>query len=255
MEVPSLAKIVAIANQKGGVGKTTTAIHLAHALAIAGKETLLVDLDPQANATSGLGHEPHGDQSRHFMAGKGSMRELTEKTRFERLSIVTGSLGATAAEAQPTTEHAGRRRLAEALSGLPDGVEIVVIDCPPSVSYLTRNALTAADAILIPIQAEYFAMEGLTRILDTVRRVKESDNPRLVVEGILLTMYDPALGLSGEVEREVREHFPEETYGSVIVRDVAIAEASSFGQTVFEYAPRSRGTHAYVSFAEEVLHG
>ena len=250
-----MSKTVAIANQKGGVGKTTTAIHLARALSIAGRETLIVDLDPQANATSGIGHQERADAARHFMAGKGSVREYTEKSRFEHLSVVTGSIGAAAAEAQPSTEGPGRRRLAEALADVGQEMDWIVIDCPPSVSYLTHNALHAADAIVIPIQAEYFAMEGLTRILDTVRRVKSAGNPALEVEGILLTMYDPGLAFSREVESEVRRHFPEYTYRSVIVRDVAIAEASSFGQTVFEYAPRSRGAHAYLSFAEEVLYG
>jgi chromosome partitioning protein len=250
-----MAKTVAIANQKGGVGKTTTAIHLARAMAMAGRETLLVDLDPQANATSGLGHQEHTDSARHFMAGKGSIREFTQKTKFSQLSIVTGSIGAAAAETSPAADDSTRKRLREALSGVSQEIEWIDIDCPPSVSFLTQNALFAADGILIPIQAEYFAMEGLTRILDRVHRVKDTGNPGLEVEGILLTMYDPALPFSKEVEDEVRRHFPELTYASVVVRDVAIAEASSFGQTVFEYAPRSRGSHSYLRFAEEVIYG
>ena len=241
---------LALANQKGGVGKTTTALNLAAGLALAGRQVLLIDLDPQANATSGLGLELHGDHRRHPLISPDEKTALPSGR--PNLTVVPSTPDLLRVEESLLTMHDAAQRLGNFLARQAKA-DYVIIDCPPSLGLLTRNALAAASGIIIPIQCEYYAMEGLTRILTEVEAVQTRANPNLSVAGILLTMYDPALELAVEVAEEVASTFPQWVFSSVIPRDVTLSEASSFGQTIFEYAPRSRASMAYMELTREVL--
>jgi len=245
--------IIAIANQKGGVGKTTTAVNLSAALALAGTEATLVDLDPQANATSGMGCDLLADSKVHPLLASEGLAGWPVATAIPTLKVLPASPKLLNVESELSRHADGATRLRGVLSGSLLDMGVVVVDCPPSLGLLTRNALNAATAVLIPIQCEYFAMEGLTRIIGVVDEVRRSDNASLKVAGILLTMFDPGLELSREVVSEVRGYFPEEVYHTIIPRDVALSEASSHGQPVFEYAPRSPGALAYLELAREVM--
>ena len=245
-----MARVVSIANQKGGVGKTTTSINLAVALALAGRKCLLLDIDPQTNATSGLGLEP---ADRHPLATNRPMHEAIEPADVEGLSVLPGSQSLADADAlsSPNLQRAAslRQELANGLSSFDD----VLIDCPPSLGQLTRAALAASTEVFIPIQCEYFAMEGLTQMVELIRQTKARDNHRLRIGGILLTMFDSSLELAHEVADEVREHFGDGVFRTIIPRDVAISEAPSHGKSVIQYDPRARGTRAYVELCLEVL--
>jgi chromosome partitioning protein len=243
-----MGRILCVANQKGGVGKTTTAINLAAALAKAGYHTLVADFDPQCNATSGLGCRPI---LHHPLARGLPVHEAIVPTRVPGLELLPGTRSFRDVERlarDPELAPQIRQQLRLGLAGY----DFVLIDCPPSVGQLTKTALASSDEVLMPIQCEYFAMEGLAQMIEVIRQVMKSDAPKLQFAGILLTMYDHTLELTLEVEREVREFFGEIVFQTVIPRDVALAEAPSHGLPVIEYAPRSRGTRAYVELSWEV---
>jgi chromosome partitioning protein len=245
-----MARILCIANQKGGVGKTTTAVNLAVGFARADFRTLLVDLDPQCNATSGLGIQP---TARHPLLVDETLQQSVRATGNERLDLLPGSRSFQDVDALAQTESDNQRMLAEHLRvGVPT-YDFVLVDCPPSIGRLTEMALIAADEILMPVQCEYFAMEGLTQMIDIIRRVMQQPNKRLDFAGIVLTMYDPTLELTAEVDAEVREFFGEIVFDTVIPRDVAVSEAPSHGTSVIDYAPRSRGARAYIELCMEVI--
>ncbi|MBS0211366.1 MAG: ParA family protein [Planctomycetes bacterium] len=244
-----MGRILCVANQKGGVGKTTTAVNLATCLAKAGCRTLLIDLDPQCNATSGVGHSP---AERHPLVTRQPLREAIVATETPNLDLLPGArrfddVDTLARSHEP--EATLRHHLATGLSDY----DYVLIDCPPSLGQLTRTALSSATEVLMPIQCEYFAMEGLAQMIDVIKQVMNTPPRRLQFGGILLTMHDPTLELTHEVDDEVREFFGEIVFRTSIPRDVAVAEASSHGQAVIDFAPRSRGTRAYIELCMEVL--
>ena len=245
-----MAKIISVANQKGGVGKTTTAINIAAGLAKAGRSALVVDVDPQCNATSGLGVEPA--QRHPLLAGKPLVESIVE-TSQPRLSVLPGSQSLADADALSASNRQRASALRQQLNNELSHFDFVFIDCPPSLGQLTRAALAASAEIYVPIQCEYFAMEGLSQIIDLARQTKARDNNRLEIGGIVLTMYDPALELANEVAGEVREYFADAVFDSMIPRDVHISESPSHGVSVLEYAPRSRGSRAYAELVMEVL--
>jgi chromosome partitioning protein len=245
-----MGRVICIANQKGGVGKTTTALNLATLLAIAGQRTLLVDLDPQCNATSGLGHRP---TERHALVDSRPLRESFVATAQVNLSLLPGARSFQDVDALAHSSDSHSTMLSTHLAGSLGSFDTVLIDCPPSLGQLTRTALASASEVLMPIQCEYFAMEGLTQMIDVIRQVMQRPNSRLAFGGILLTMYDASLELTAEVDREVRDFFGEVVFQNVIPRDVAVSEAPSHALSVVEYAPRSRGARAYVELCLEVM--
>jgi chromosome partitioning protein len=245
-----VGRILCVANQKGGVGKTTTAINLAAALAMSGRRTLLVDLDPQCNATSGLGQPPADS---HPLVSQQPLRESLRTTSIANLEILPGSRSFRDVEALTSENSPSSATLSHHLaSGLSD-YDFVLIDCPPSLGQLTQTALASATEVLMPIQCEYFAMEGLAQMIEVIRGVMDRQPSRLQFGGIVLTMYDETLELTREVDEEVRDFFGEIVFRTVIPRDVAVCEAPSHGQSVIDYAPRARGARAYVELCLEVL--
>jgi chromosome partitioning protein len=247
--------VVAVTNQKGGVGKTTTAINVAHALALAGREVLLVDFDPQANATSGVGakEEPPLPQEHYLVSADTPVR--CKVTRLPRLSLLPASPALQVVSKILAGAPDKDFRLKRALAAHREVFDYILIDCPPSISLFTSNALVAADAVLIPLQCEYFAMEGLAQMLAVIRSIRKGANPDLEILGILLTMFDADVDINREVLEEIRSHFASEVFDTVITRDVTLTEASSHAKTIFEYAPCSRAAFAYASLTREVLRG
>jgi chromosome partitioning protein len=245
-----VAKIISVANQKGGVGKTTTAINLAAGLAKSGRPSLVLDIDPQCNATSGLGVEP---ASRHPLVAGRSLAESVVETLQPKLFVLPGSLSLADADALSASNRQRASALRQQLNSELSHFEFVFLDCPPSLGQLTRAALGASAEVFIPIQCEYFAMEGLSQIIDLARQTKARENHRLEIGGIVLTMFDPALDLAREVAEEVRGYFDDTVFRTMIPRDVHISEAPSHGQSVLDYAPRARGAWAYTELVMEVI--
>jgi len=249
-EAASVGRILCVANQKGGVGKTTTAINLAVALAKAGAYTLLVDLDPQCNATTGLGQQP---TTQHSLVAGAPLKQALCPTSVPRLDLLPGSRSFRDVEALTRDDQGQADQLRYHLTSGLNAYDFVLLDCPPSLGRLTRTALASSSEVLMPIQCEYFAMEGLAQMIEVIREVMESNGHRLQFGGIVLTMHDPTLELTWEVEEEVRDFFGEIVYHTVIPRDVAVSEAPSHGKSVLDYAPRGRGARAYVELCMEVL--
>jgi len=251
-----MSRIIAIANQKGGVGKTTTAINLGASLAVAEQRTLILDIDPQANATSGLGVNGQGDLATVYdvLVGERSIAECTvSNVHFPFLDLVPATPDLVGAEIELVTAIGRELILRKALEPVRDSYDFVLVDCPPSLGLLTLNTLAAADSVLIPIQCEYYALEGLSRLLNTVRLVQRSLNQTLDVEGVLLTMYDGRLNLSKQVAREAREYFGDRVFKTAIPRNVSLAEAPSFGEPIVLYDVLSQGAQSYLAFSRELL--
>jgi chromosome partitioning protein len=246
-----VGRVYAFANQKGGVGKTTTAINLAACLAEAGEKALVVDLDPQANATSGLGMRPNGTSSYDLLDGA-PVSELAKPTQFPNLFLIPSKPELAGAAVELSQREDGDRYLAQALEHA-DGFDFVLLDCPPSLGPLTVNALAAADRVIVPVQAEYYALEGLAQLVQSINLIKTRLNPKLEIAGVLLTMTDGRTRLSTDVEAEVRKHFGELVFDAVVPRSVRVAEAPSHGLPVTYYDRRSRGAEAYWKVAMELV--
>jgi chromosome partitioning protein len=250
-----MGRIIAIANQKGGVGKTTTAINLCACLAEFGRRTLLVDADPQSNATSGLGIDKEKAPFCVYdgLIGQAEAAGTIQPSAMENLDIMPSAIRLAGAELELAGAPEREFRLKKLLSPLRENYDYIVIDCPPSLGLLAVNALTAADAVLVPIQCEFYALEGVAQLMNTVNLIRDAFNPALELEGIVMTMYDGRTNLSVQVEAEVRRHFGAKVYGTIIPRNVRLSEAPSFGQSVLQYDRKSRGAEEYMSFAREVL--
>ena len=248
----TLKKTIAIANQKGGVGKTTTSINLGAALAISGKSVLLIDLDPQANATSGLSIETQGATIYECLMDRRLVESVILPTDINGFSVVASKGDLVGAEIELSNLPDRQAILKDVLDGIVD-YDFIIIDCPPAFGLLTINALVAASALIIPVQCEYYAMEGLGRLLGNVERIRESFNPELAIQGIVLTMYDSRINLSRQVQDEIRGFFVDKVFQTVIPRNVALAEAPSHGKAVLSYNAASSGAKAYLDLAKEIL--
>jgi len=250
-----MGKIVGLVNQKGGVGKTTTAINLSTCLALDGLKVLLVDCDPQSNASSGIGFQR--DDNRHsvydVIVGDSPADQVILPTQVEQLSLLPGSKNLTGANIELANAEDRTLRLRRALESVKEHFDLVFLDCPPALDLLTLNVLCAAETLIVPMQAEYFALEGVSELISTLERVREAFNPTLTIEGVLLTMYDDRTNLAQQVTDTLREYFRDLLYQIVIPRNVRLAEAPSFGKPVALYDPRSRGTEAYFELAAEFL--
>jgi chromosome partitioning protein len=250
-----MAKIICIANQKGGVGKTTTSINLSSCIAVAEKKVLLIDIDPQANTSSGLGLEVNEDTKSIYevLINDLDPNDVIQKTKVPNLDIIPSHIKLVGAEVELVHMIAREKKLFQAISKITEKYDFVFIDCPPSLSLLTLNAFAAANSVLIPIQCEYYALEGLSQLLNTINLVKKNLNPDLSIEGVLLTMFDSRLNLCQQIADEIRDYFKEKVYKSVINRNVRIAEAPSFGKPIIMYDIVSLGAKNYMSLAEEVI--
>jgi chromosome partitioning protein len=250
-----MGKIIAIANQKGGVGKTTTSVNLAASLGVLEKKVLLIDADPQANATSGLGVDvesvEHGTY--HLIEHTVGAKEAIVETTSPNLDLIPAHIDLVAIEIELVDKDNRESMLKTAITDLKKNYDYILIDCAPSLGLLTLNALTAADSVIIPIQCEYFALEGLGKLLNTVKSVQKIHNPELDIEGLLLTMYDSRLRLSNQVVDEVKKHFDEMVFKTIIQRNVRLSEAPSFGESIISYDAGSKGANNYLSLAQELI--
>lgn len=247
------ARILAIANQKGGVGKTTTAINLGAALGALEKRILLVDCDPQGNASRGVGSAAAPPHLYHALIGEASISEVIHPSGFPNLDLAPSQRDLVGLEVELVGEPAWEHRLLEILTSVADRYDLILIDCPPSLGHLTVMALSAADGLLVPLQCEYFALEGISELVATVDRIREGLNPRLAIAGIVLTMFDDRMNLSRDVADEVRRHFEGKVFETVVPRNVRLAEAPSHGMPIFQYDIKSRGADAYLALAREFL--
>jgi chromosome partitioning protein len=250
-----MAKIIAVANQKGGVGKTTTSVNLAAGLAVAEAKILLVDMDPQANATSGVGLQ-RGVLRRslyHILVLDESVENVIQNTELPTLKVLPADRNLIGAEVELVDAPKREYKLQEALRSVEGDYDFIIIDCPPSLGLLTLNALTAADSLLVPIQCEYYALEGVTELFDTLARIRRSLNPDLTIEGLLLTMYDERTNLSSAVAADLRDFYGRQVFEAVIPRNVKLAEAPSYGKPVILYDIRSRGAESYLQLAKEIM--
>ncbi len=251
-----MGKIIAIANQKGGVGKTTTSMNLAAGLSYVGKRVLLVDFDPQGNASSGIGANKVGYTKSvyHVLIGTDSVKDVAVTLQMPPLDVLPATIDLAGAEMDMAQYEIGKERLLKnKLDAVKDEYDYIIIDCPPALGSLNTNALTAADSVMIPVQCEYYALEGLTQLLSTIRMVQKLWNPKLSIEGVLLTMFDVRTKLSVEVQQEVRKYFKEKVYKCYIPRNVRLSEAPSRESSIFEYDTKSEGAKAYAELVKEVI--
>jgi chromosome partitioning protein len=251
-----MARVIAVANQKGGVGKTTTAVNLSAVIARGGHNVLLVDADPQGNATSGVGVQRGSFRKGlyHSIVLDEPIERLTLPTEISSLSLVPANKDLAGAEIELVDLECREFRLREALLGVAQSFDYIIIDCPPSLGLLTLNALTAAQSLLVPIQCEYYALEGVTELFDTLARIRRLHNPTLTIEGLLLTMYDERTNLSAAVAKDLRDFYGGQVFQTVIPRNVRLAEAPSYGKPIITYDPHSKGAEAYMQLAKEIIH-
>lgn len=249
-----MGKVISVANQKGGVGKTTTTVNLGTILAKRGKKVLLIDADPQGNATSGLGVEKEVEASTYdILVNDTQMDEAMQDTMIKNLKVCPSNMNLAGAEVELVSMMSREQRLKEKLDEIKEKFDYILIDCPPSLGLVTLNSFTASDSVLIPVQCEYFALEGLGQLLNTINLVKKHLNKNIQIEGALLTMYDARTNLSNQVVKEVKKYFDNKVYKTVIPRNVRLSEAPSYGMPITEYDSRSKGAKSYTKFAKEFL--
>ncbi len=254
MEASKVGKIISVANQKGGVGKTTTTVNLSTILAKKGKKVLLIDADPQGNATSGLGVEKEVEKSTYdILVNETSLKQTLQETVIKNLKVCPSNINLAGAEVELVSMMSREQRLKEKIEEIKEKFDYIFIDCPPSLGLITLNSFTASESVLIPVQCEYFALEGLGQLLNTINLVKKHLNKNIEIEGALLTMYDMRTNLSNQVVREVKKYFDNKVYKTVIPRNVRLSEAPSYGMPITEYDPRSKGAKSYLKFAKEFI--
>lgn len=254
MEAWKLGKVISVANQKGGVGKTTTTVNLGTILAKKGKKVLLIDADPQGNATSGLGVDKEVELSLYdVLVNETEIKETIQDTMIKNLKVCPSNINLAGAEVELVSMMSREQRLKEKLENEKENFDYVLIDCPPSLGLITLNSFTASDSVLIPVQCEYYALEGLGQLINTINLVKKHLNKDIQIEGALLTMYDIRTNLSNQVVKEVKRYFENKVYKTVIPRNVRLSEAPSYGMPITEYDPRSKGAKSYMKFAKEFI--